>query len=145
MISPFFSVEYDDSAISDRLKQLLKKTGNVAPALEEIGQYVKAITDTNFENETDPYGNPWPKNSPSVLAYKKSQGFIAKVLQQRGFLRNSINYQVKGNTVLVGTNVAYAYEHQLGINQIQRQFLGVSEQDAEEIKSIIQEYLEAPE
>lgn len=141
MTNPFFKVDYDDSEINNQLKQLLKKTGDITPALNEIGQYLVAVTDTYFEKETDPYGNPWPKNSPAVLAYKQSQGFITKTLQQRGFLRNSINYQVRNNSVLVGTNISYAYEHQLGINQVQRQFLGVSEKDTTQIKSIIQEYI----
>lgn len=133
------SLNYDDSEVTAYLSEAIKRSQNLTPALNEIGQTMLASTDQRFETETDPYGVRWKPNTPAVQRYKQSRGFIMKVLQRRGVLRNSINYKVTNNSVSVGTNVSYGVYHQLGNNR--REFLGVSATDKEDIISILAEYL----
>jgi len=136
------TIEYDDSEIREMLTELQKKLGDLREPLEEIGQWMLASTDQNFEAETDPYGVPWPKNTPWTRAKKAREGFILKVLQQRGFLRRSISYKADEKSVTVGTNVEYAAQHQLGLKGLpKRQFIGIGEDDRREIVRILEEYL----
>ena len=138
----FLETEYEDKELKELLKRLQKKLGDLREPMEEVGQWMLASTDENFEMERDPYGGPWPENSPWIKQMKAKRGFIQKILQQRGFLRNSINYKATSDGVTVGTSVSYAYEHQMGVGQVRRQFLGVGEGDRREILSILGGYLE---
>lgn len=47
--------------------------------------------------------------------------------------------------LIVGTNVSYAQEHQEGIGQQKRTFLGVSDSDRQVIISLLQDALKDPE
>ena len=138
---PFLSTEYSDTAVRERLKSILAKTGNLNQPLNEIGQFLLASIDLGFENETNPDGIPWKPNSPGIRRYKQSKGYILKVLQATGRMRASINYRVSGNELTVGTNVSYAYKHQLGIGVPKREFLGISEENNKAIVSILDDYL----
>ena len=55
----------------------------------------------------------WPPLSPVSLRWKKYTAGH-KLLIDRGILLNSINAQVRGNAVTIGTNVRYAGVHQFG-------------------------------
>lgn len=140
---PFLSTDYSDVAVKERLNKILAKNGNLTQPLNEIGQYLLASIDLGFENETNPDGIPWKPNSPGIRAYKKSKGYILKVLQATGKMRGSINYAVSGNRLVVGTNVSYAYKHQLGVGVPKREFLGISEVNNKAIIEILDSYLSA--
>lgn len=136
------TVDYDDKQIRELLDELKKRLEDLREPMEEIGQWMLASTDKNFETETDPYGVPWPKNTPWTRDKKAREGFILKVLQQRGFLRRSINYRADSKSVTIGTNVEYAAQHQLGLNRLpKRQFIGIGEGDRREIVRILEGYL----
>ena len=110
--------------------------------MHEIGDLMLASTDENFEKERNIYKIKWKPNTPGTLRYKAKHGFIMKVLQRRGLLRNSIQYQIVGNNVSVGTNIPYGQYHQFGTRKLpKREFLGVSRDDQKEIISILKEYL----
>ena len=140
---PFLTTEYSDAAVRERLRSILAKTGDLTQPLNEIGQYLLASIDLGFENETNPDGIPWKPNSPGIRAYKKSKGYILKVLQATGRMRGSINYAVSNNQLRVGTNVSYAYKHQLGVGVPKREFLGIGEKDNKAIIEILDSYLSA--
>lgn len=141
MSIPFISLNYQDSEIRERLIRLQAKSNDLSQPLNEIGQYLLASADKGFENELDPYGIPWLPNSPSIKRYKQSKGLILKVLQATGRMRASISYRVANNSVIVGTNVGYAYKHQVGEGVPKREFLGISDRNKQDIISILDEYL----
>jgi phage virion morphogenesis protein len=135
-----FEVSINQESISRKLYELKIKTGDLSQPLHEIGQYLLASTDKGFEKEQNPYSVPWKQNTPYTLRLKKARGQILKVLQATGRLRASISYQVNSNTLILGTNVGYAYKHQLGVEVTQREFLGVSDENLVDINSILDDY-----
>jgi hypothetical protein len=63
--------------------------------LSQMGEFLLLSTDTRWEQEIDPEGKPWIKNTAYTIRMKKAQGRILKVLQATGVARASINYQIK--------------------------------------------------
>jgi phage virion morphogenesis protein len=141
MTDPIFSLKYQDQAVSDRLKRILEKTGDLKPAFKEIGEYGLAVTESHFENEQDPEGRPWKPNAPHIVAQKIARGRINKVLQDTGLMRSQTSYQVTDDKVTIGNNSPYAYKHQLGIGVAKRPFLGFSSKNLQVIAEILDDYL----
>lgn len=142
MADPIVSLTYDDKAIQEKLRRLVKKTSDLTPVMNEIGQQLLLSTDQRFEKEVDPDGMPWKANTPYTRKLKKAKGFIDKILQASGRGRASINYAATKDRVVVGTNVDYMRKHQLGLEGLpQRKFLGISKEDEVGIGIILDEYL----
>lgn len=141
MADPIISLTYDDKAIQEQLRKLVKKTSDPTPVMNEIGQALLLSTDQRFEKEVDPDGKPWKANTPYTRRLKKAKGYIDKILQASGRGRASINYAATKDRVAVGTNVGYMKKHQLGEDVEQRKFLGISKEDSVEIGIILDEYL----
>ncbi|PHJ75126.1 hypothetical protein VF10_00210 [Nostoc linckia z13] len=121
----------------------MEQTGNLRPALQEIGEYMLYSTDQHFVTETDPQGIPWKPLTPFTLREKRAKGRILKILQSTGLMRSRINYQVSDNQCVVGVNDEKAKKHQLGIGVDKREFLGVSTDDKQEIVSILDDYIQS--
>ncbi|MCC5618175.1 phage virion morphogenesis protein [Nostoc sp. CHAB 5836] len=138
---PVFSIQYNDKQVSDRLSQILAQTGNLKPALQEIGEYMLYATDQRFVTETDPQGIPWKPLTPFTLRQKRAKGRILKILQCTGLMRSRVNYQVIGNQCIVGVNDEKAKKHQLGIGVTKREFMGVSTDNTVEIIDILDEHV----
>ncbi|HEY9643072.1 MAG TPA: phage virion morphogenesis protein [Coleofasciculaceae cyanobacterium] len=136
MSDPILSAQVLDTGIRDRLNQLQRKTGNLEIPMRNIGQALLLSTDTRWQQEIDPQGKSWKPNSPYTIAQKRAQGRINKILQNTGRLRDSITAQASRDRVVIGTNVAYADK-----NQKERQFLGLSKDDEQEIIAILDEFL----
>lgn len=96
--------EINDSAVLAAFNRLISAGSNPAPALDAVGQTLVGNVQLGFDKSVSPYGTPW-------LALKHRQG---KPLIDSGKLRSSVNYQVSGNSVEVGTNREYAAVHQFG-------------------------------
>lgn len=141
MSDPVFSLEYEDTEVRQLLSDLQGRMGHLRPAMVDIGEEVLRVTDLGFEREVDPDGIPWLDLSPTTLRWKEENSRILKKLQSTGRLRASITYQATDDQVVAGTNVAYAYKHQLGIGVAQRQFLGIGNQLRLEIVQILQDYI----
>jgi len=142
MADPIISLTYDDKAIQEQLRKLVKKTSDLTPVMNEIGQQLLLSTDQRFEKEVDPDGNPWKANTSYTRRLKKAKGYIDKILQASGRGRASINYAATKDRVVVGTNVDYMRKHQLGLEGLPvRKFLGISKEDEVEIGIILDEYL----
>ena len=142
MTEPIVSLTYDDKAIQEKLRRLVKKTSDLTPVMNEIGRQLLLSTDQRFEKEVDPDGVPWKANTPYTRKLKKAKGFIDKILQASGRGRASINYAATKDRVVVGTNVDYMRKHQLGLEGLpQRKFLGISKEDEVGIGIILDEYL----
>lgn len=141
MADSLISIQYSDTLVKQRLLALQAKLGDLTPAMKNIGEYLLLSTDDRFRNEVDPSGRKWEPNSPRTISQKRAQGRINKVLQSTGRLRSGINYKAERDRVVVGANVSYAAKHQLGQGVPQREFLGVSRKDEQEIVIILDEFL----
>lgn len=127
--------------------------------------------DKNKWKELAPSTLAIPKpSSPDYPPNRKPRDPSKPILVGAGHLRDSINYQVSGNEVHCGTNKEYAPTHQFGLkleirptnklalrfygpggreiivkkatlNIPARPFLGFSDDDEEEIRNIIEDYI----
>ena len=138
-----FSAQFEDKEIQNKFAQLQGLVNDLTPVMEEIGEYMILATDMRFEKEIDPSGKRWRRLSPFTLEMKRAEGKILKILQRTGLMRSRVNYQADSEKVVVGVNDLKAAKHQLGRGVPKREFLGVSEEDREEIINIIEDNIQA--
>lgn len=140
------SLEYDISAIRDLNKKIEKLTFVDTHSLfEEIGAELESQTRRRIAEEKEaPDGQPWPAWSPN---YAASRHGGQSLLQGEGDLLDSIQYQVfaDGSGVEWGSNLIYAATHQFGDAErgiSQREYLGLSDDNADDIGTIIDDWME---
>lgn len=144
-------------AIQAKLQSIHDKTGNLRPALLEIGEVVAESTKQRFVTATDPDGNKWALNTPATLLAEDKFGNLRKVgdtpLTNHGDLARSIAYKlVDGNKgVEIGTNAVQAAMMQFGGTKAEfphlwgdipaRPFIGISESESTHILDLLESYL----
>jgi phage virion morphogenesis protein len=142
------SIEVDDEEIRAALQRLLSVTGDVSPALRNIGEILVPSTQRRFETKTGPDGKAWERNSPVTIERKGRDN----PLFERGDLARQIHYALIGDDTLeVGSSLPYAAMQQFGGSQDEfpwlwgdipaRAFLGVSGDDKDTILRIIEAHL----
>ena len=142
------------------LAELQRRTGNIQPAMEGIGQILVSNTQQRFVDQVDPDGLPWKELSAVTLSRRRKAGSGAKILRDTGRLAASINYRVVGGSVEPGTNVVYAPTHQYGAKKGSygrtrkgspipwgdipaRPFFGYNDQDQADVLELLQRYIDA--
>ncbi len=90
------------------LGALARRARDLEPVRRDFAEYLVGSVKRNFEAGGRP--RPWP---PSARARRHGD----KTLINTGRLRASISWRVRGNAVLVGTNLAYAPAHQFGVRK----------------------------
>lgn len=108
---PTASLVIDTTPLAELVRRLDAVDGDRREAMEPIGAAWETSTRLRFETSRAPDGMPW-KPSQRVLAYRGKTPL--KTLVDSARLKGSIMHQVDGDTVEVGTNVAYAAAHQFG-------------------------------
>lgn len=134
-----------------------------AGVMNAIAEGLRTSTLERFRSEESPEGSRW---KPSVRAERRG----GKTLTKTAGLKNSIRAQADESQAAVGTNLVYAATHQFGaertirakkgrylkfqigdrwvsvpsvrVNIPARPFLGISQEDKEEIKEILDEAFE---
>ena len=101
-----------DESVFRRLEALRQDLDRRDQLLGEIGRTLAASVRKRFETMRQPDGKRWKPLSTSYLRRKKKNK--DKILTLEARLRNQIIHQIQGDTVTVGTNVAYAAIHQFG-------------------------------
>ncbi|MBI4799675.1 MAG: phage virion morphogenesis protein [Desulfarculus sp.] len=91
------------------LGSLASRAQDLQPVRADFAEYMVTSVKRNFEAGGRPQG--WP---PSRRAQLKG----GKTLVKTARLQRSILGRVSGETVLVGTNVAYAAAHQFGVSKV---------------------------
>ena len=86
--------------------------GSPRPLLRDIGEALLHSTQDRFGTQTDPDGNAWAALSPRYQRRKKYNA--GKILTLRGYLRNTLTFQVGDDEVAVGSNRAYAARMHFG-------------------------------
>ena len=97
-------IAIDDHQVTAAFNRLLAIGEDPRRALDAVGRVLKTNIQLGFTTGTDPYGRQW-------APLKARQG---QPLKDKGHLMNSIDYQVEGDSVVVGTNMPYAPTHQFG-------------------------------
>ncbi len=106
-------VKIDDQKVVKLLKQIEKRSGDLKPALKNIGQLVRTSIVNNFIAEGRP--EKWKKLS-EVRKKQRGKG-VKKILRVQGAaggLMGSIKPKTSAKKVIIGTNKVYAAVHQFG-------------------------------
>lgn len=155
-------VQVNDAQFARAMARLAELATDLTPALRGIGEYLAGSSRDRFKTQTAPDGSAWAPLSKWYRDTKASNQ--DKILTLRGYLRNSITWQVLPDRVLVGSNLEYAAIHQFGgvirpkqakalkvggrvVSQVKipaRQYLGLSADDTTEIEAQVSDYLASP-
>jgi phage virion morphogenesis protein len=133
---PQVDIRYDFSAVTALVNAGLGL--DLSPALREAGIYQEGSTKRNFARQSTPDGRRWVDLKPATWLRKKS----GTILRETSVGVNSIShFPLNADTWAVGTNSVYMRAHQFGLpsrNLPQREFLGFSKEDIEQIDQIFQ-------
>jgi phage virion morphogenesis protein len=112
------------------------------PMLDAVGAIVVSQTQARIEaGGPGPDGSRWDEWSSR---YSRTRHGNQSLLRGSGDLLTSITSNATHDAVAVGSNVRYAATHQYGDAKRgipQRQYAGISDQDADEIVNIIGDYI----
>lgn len=126
-------------------EEVLNKLKDPRPMLDSIGQLLVASTQARIRTtKSDPRGTPWaPWSIGTYIARARAGSLSGGLLFETGRLLNSIDYQIQGKQVIVGSSgVPYAGFLQEGTkNMPARPFIGFSQGDNDVVKRTAERYL----
>ena len=132
--------------LQDKLKNLKLSSSEEKDILDAIGTEIETQIEERFENQRDVSGNKWQDISQKTREYyNKKGGIVGSILSRTRQLRDTIESQVNNGQLLTGATKVYAAVHNFGDdsrNIPQREFLGLSSDNYEDIENIINEFLE---
>ncbi len=152
------TVEFDDAEVRAALDRLLRAGADFTPVMQDVGEHLVNTTKQRFFDEQAPDGTPWAPLSATTRGKKRKNA--GKILTEEGTLRGGITYQAGPDHVLVGSPLVYAGVHQFGAGKgafgatskgapipwgdiPARPFLGLSDEDEDEVAALIADYLRA--
>lgn len=155
------TVTIDSSQFDSAIARVLAAANQLGPVLKNIGEYEASATRDRFQTETDPSGNRWRRLNDLYATTKRGSG----ILRGESRTLSEIVWQLaEGEAVEIGSNAIYARIHNQGgtivpksasalvfsmggrtfkvksVTIPQRQFLGFSSADMEEIAGIIEDH-----
>lgn len=129
--------------LQDKLKNLKLSSSEEKDILDAIGTEIETQIEERFENQRDVSGNKWQDISQKTREYyNKKGGIVGSILSRTRQLRDTIESQVNNGQLLTGATKVYAAVHNFGDdsrNIPQREFLGLSSDNYEDIENIIDE------
>lgn len=133
------NVTHELPELVNHLQQLEQKLdGDLTPLMIKIGGILEGSSKQRFDDKKSPDGVSWKNLKPSTIARKGNHN----ILIDSNNLHKGILNQVTAHSVVVGTPEFYGKYHQFGTKSMPaRQFLGISEQDKEDILDEIQAYV----
>lgn len=143
-------IQLDNLTVLDALGRLQRHAGDLSPALLEIGEVLTESTKQRFADTTAPDGSDWPLNTPATLEYKQGD---TPLTGETGVLAATIHYQLESSdTLAIGSPMEYAAMQQFGGTKAEfphlwgdipaRPFLGISDDDEQEIIEIVTGHLQ---
>lgn len=107
------SIKATDGTVTLSLSAGLERFEAEKPRiLREIGMSLLVSIRQGFEAERSPEGEAWEPLKPATVRQRK--GDAHPILQRKGRLKKSITLKMTPDSVIVGTNLAYAAAHQFG-------------------------------
>lgn len=124
------------------IEQAARKIAHRKLLMESVGEALVSGAVERFSKEEAPDGTKW---EASRRALEES----GQTLTDSARLKTSVDYAATDDSVMVGSNLAYARIHQLGgragrgrkVKLPARPYLGVSKADMEEVKHLIHDFL----
>ncbi len=151
-------VAMDDAAVRQVFARLAALDGDQTTLMQKIGAQLRLHVDERFEDGKGPSGLPWKKS-------RRAQERGGSTLIESGRLLGSMTYVAAPRSVEIGTNVEYAAIHQFGgtiraktpkglrfkvggawrrmmqVTLPARPFLGISQDDRDEMEAIVADHL----
>lgn len=132
-----------------QIAQLYQKlNGDLTPLMQAIGGVLESSTTERFTTKQSPNGEYWANLMSSTVARKtNANGDKGGILVESGDLMRSITYHANKDSVTVGTPETYGVYHQFGAKKRNgedmpaRPFLGLSNDDKQDIYAMINDYL----
>lgn len=142
-------IHHDNQELAARLKLLsVRMQGGLKPVMGGIGGILQSSTRERIRRDkTEPDGTPWEGWSKRTIKARtdtkgKVRGSLLVHLGMQGGLLGSITYQAQQDSVLVGTPLFYGKFLQQGTdNMPKRPFLGLSQQDYQDIDDLLADFL----
>lgn len=140
-------IKIDDSVFRKNIEELINRAIDRRPLMRNIAGIMHHAVEENFAKEGRP---KWtPLSQETIQARQKKGYWPGRILQMRGELAASISQAYSNDEAVVGTNKVYAGIHQFGgkagrghrANIPARPFLKLTEQDLNDIKEAVIEYL----
>lgn len=124
---------------------LKRWTGKITSRLRDLRapmlaakNHMEAKIEGQFQTETDPDGNPWEPLKPDTLARKQG----GSILVESGKLRDSFRYDLDEKSLTISSNSPVFVAHDQGVlPQPERQILGISAEDKNEIAGLVKRYV----
>ncbi len=169
------TIKYEGRAIQSALAKTLATLDKPEPMLKRIGMDLADSTMKRFATGKGPDGAPWAANSPTTLSRysagfsRKKNGSLTKrsmaklagkkpLIGESSDLSTSIEWQLQGRTIMVGSRLQYAAVQQFGAKAGSlwrgtgnarapwgdipaRPYLGLSAKDERSIMEIVRDYL----
>ncbi len=142
-----------------QLQRAIEAAANARPLFDEVGASLVVSTQMRFEREQSPEGAKWPASLRAIV-----EG--GRTLTDTARLQQSITHEASDTGVAVGTNLLYAAVHQFGatitaktekglvwkgaggqwfrkdsVTIPARPFIGLDDDDEEEIVAISEDWL----
>ena len=164
-------IEVSDQGVNQALTRLANTTQHLPTVLDLIGDMLVDSTRQRFATSTGPDGQRWAPNSQVTIlrylskykgSYGKKTGKLTKtgagramskrpLIGESGDLSRQIYSKIDGNTLYIGSTMIYSAMQQFGGKKSQypslwgdipaRPFLGLSDQDRNNILDTISDYL----
>lgn len=133
---------HEINKLAQKMNSFVLSGGDKAGLLKSLGLVIEEQTKERFDFERDPQDDPWRKLTD---AYKKRKGLISTggILVKEGYLRGSIENQLKGNdSIIVGSPMEYAGYHQDAKKEDRRRpFLGFSTSNIIELQESVDVFM----
>lgn len=123
------TITVDSKLVTDELTKLLKKMGDLRPAMDGIGQELNSRVSARFETSRDPLGQAWAPWAESTRDNYPKDG-NAKLLDRYKDMLRSLNFSADNTSVRVGFGAVaskkgdvYATYHEFGTKKMPRRGL----------------------
>lgn len=150
------TIEINEAQIQAALRGLEEAVSDLSQVMGDIGEALVVSTKKRFGEGKSPAGAPWAAKSPVTIAAYQARGDKADtrpLFGPSGDLNSTIHYEHGPDFVRVGSSRPYAAMMQFGGTKAAfpnlwgdipaRPFLGLSDDDQEDILATISEALAA--
>lgn len=138
MTQVVINASHDLPLLQDNITQLTQKLGDLTPLMDAIGGLLEGSTRQRFADKQAPNGVKWADLLPNTQDKKGNNN----ILVQSGDLMASITHHANATSTMVGTSESHGVYHQFGTaHMTARPFLGLSDDDKNDIYELINEHL----
>ncbi|MEM6432966.1 MAG: phage virion morphogenesis protein [Cyanobacteria bacterium P01_D01_bin.115] len=141
-----FNLDLEANTTLKAVANLVDRTRNWRPALNEAALYMERQTKLRFAREEAPDGTQWAPLAASTRAAKKLRGAPLKILVDTGILESGIAARPASDTqasVEATAGAEYGIWHQIGTKRMPaRPYLGFSDEDVSAIDRIFKRHVD---